>query len=137
MPAPGLHRRYATGEEIALIRAWIDDGCPDDPPSPVGPGAIAYADVQAILEAATGDGNPHHEGRGRFWRLPLAQFKQLKTPYNSQLDLVVPGNGAGSPLVQVLRGQLPGVPRMPLRRPPVSAADITRIEQWIDSGMQS
>jgi mono/diheme cytochrome c family protein len=47
---------------------------------------------------------------------------------------VVPGQGSTSLLVRSLRGVEPGLARMPLNRPPMSASDINRIAAWIDAG---
>jgi mono/diheme cytochrome c family protein len=47
--------------------------------------------------------------------------------------VVVRGKGAESPLIEALRGE-GATDRMPLNRPPLSAAEIKLIEAWIDQG---
>ena len=46
----------------------------------------------------------------------------------------VPGDGAGSLLVQKLHGAADGKP-MPLDRPPLTAAEIATLQAWIDQGL--
>jgi mono/diheme cytochrome c family protein len=46
---------------------------------------------------------------------------------------VVPGRGEESALIAAVRGEGPGE-RMPLNRPPLSAAEIKILEDWIDAG---
>ncbi len=47
--------------------------------------------------------------------------------------VIRPGHGEDSPLILALRGEGTGE-RMPLNRPPLSEADITRLQDWIDQG---
>ena len=47
---------------------------------------------------------------------------------------IIPGDGEGSLLVQSLRGNYPGLARMPLNRPPLSDDVIHIISAWIDVG---
>lgn len=49
---------------------------------------------------------------------------------------VVKGKGAGSLLVRKLKGVDIEGQRMPLGRPPLSAAQVATIEQWIDQGLK-
>jgi len=95
-----------------------------------------YAQVQQILDAAVGLLQPNHDGHGRFWLLPHAEFMALPLIYDQQL-IADPGPNRGdrSGLVQILRGPLNGLPRMPLNRPAyLSAAQIDFIRDWIDAG---
>jgi len=47
---------------------------------------------------------------------------------------IVPGKSQDSRIVRALRGIEPGMPRMPLNRPPLSDAQISLIAAWIDAG---
>ena len=47
---------------------------------------------------------------------------------------IVPGDGGNSLLVRALKGQYPGLPRMPWGRPSLSKEAIQRVLGWIDSG---
>jgi mono/diheme cytochrome c family protein len=47
---------------------------------------------------------------------------------------ITPGDGKGSLLVRALRGAVPGLPRMPLSRPPLPGDVIDGISAWIDAG---
>ncbi|MGE4070466.1 MAG: hypothetical protein AB7E72_04770 [Lysobacterales bacterium] len=94
---------------------------------------VRYLRIQNILSAATSNSNPQHTGARRFWELPLAQFLAVQVYGNPLIAPKGPGRGAASSLVKVLLGTLPGFPRMPLRRPPLDAADIVYIENWIDN----
>ena len=101
--------------------------------------ATGYGRVQQILQTATPTGNPLHRqagvSQGRFWLKPYDVFVNLSI-YNHKL-IADPGpdRGKNSALVQVLRGTLAGVPRMPRAPlPPVADADIQFISDWIDAG---
>jgi hypothetical protein len=102
------------------------------------PALTGWARVQQILDSASGTGTPYHDGHGRFWNLPLAEFVQL-TIYS--LPLIAPAGrnrGRNSNLVKALRAEPPfdgsEFVQMPLGRPQVPAQDISFIEQWIDNG---
>lgn len=66
-------------------------------------GQTRYQHVQQILRDASGDANPDHESKGRFWELPRDQFVAL-TIYGIELipaqyrsgSLSAPANGGGS-----------------------------------------
>jgi mono/diheme cytochrome c family protein len=49
---------------------------------------------------------------------------------------VLPGKGSESPLIEALRGE-GATDRMPLNRPPLSAAEIKLVEAWIDQGAKA
>jgi hypothetical protein len=99
--------------------------------------------VKLILDTAVGGPGaviaaPH----GTFWRsLNRAQFLAFTF---AGVQLVMPGDGAGSGLVKALRGQFPfgkdiGVVgatfrRMPAGRDPVPDDQIAVISRWIDDG---
>ena len=92
--------------------------------------------VQDILNTAAGDGQPDHDSNGRFWNLPLSDFRKL-TVYGVQVIADKGADrGARSGLIQALKGVPPfgpgGLPRMPLNRPPVSPDNIALIQKWID-----
>lgn len=93
-----------------------------------------YARVQQLLSAAAGSSTPFHDDHARFWELPYGQFMDLPPIYDVQL-IADPGDGRGarSGLIQVLKGEQPNVPQMPLNRPPMSGEDIRFIEVWIDA----
>lgn len=77
---------------------------------------------------------------GGFWRdVTLQTFieQRIAVPVlGLELELLVVGDGQESNLVKVLNGDLQsqGVPRMPDLRPPVPAARIEYIKEWIDRG---
>lgn len=107
---------------------------------PTSPNALTtrFQKVQSILAAGAGGSHPDHDGHGRFWELPLAEFVAL-TIYGVKL-IAEPGanRGANSGLIKALKGELPFdgsmFDRMPLGRPPVSPADMQFIQSWIDDG---
>jgi len=97
----------------------------------------SFRKLQDILNKAAGDGQPDHEGNGRFWNLPLSDFRKL-TVYGVQVIADKGADrGARSGLIQALKGVPPfgpgGLPRMPLGRPPVADDDIAWIQKWIDN----
>ena len=102
------------------------------------PSKTRYLHLQEILAAAAGPSNPNHDGRGKFWEKPLAEFIAL-TIYDVKL-IADPGanRGANSGLIKALRGVAPfdgsSYDRMPLGRDPVAPADIQFIQDWIDAG---
>ena len=83
-----------------------------------------YERVQQILGDAAGAALPGHDGQGRFWEQPLAQFEAL-TIYGVQL-IAPPGpnRGRDSGLIKALKGEAPfdgsTFGRMPLGRPLLS-----------------
>lgn len=100
-----------------------------------------YERVIEILDTSVGGpgatvGGPHHA----FWRGKTRDQFIATKPLGRQL--VTLGNGAGSTIVQALRGQGEfGLdtgnedaifPRMPAHKPAVPDADIAFIEQWIN-----
>lgn len=91
--------------------------------------------VRRILDAAVGNRNPRHQGKGRFWNLPRDEFVAA-TIYGQQV--IVVGDPAASALIKALRGLAPfdgsRFPRMPTGGPYVNEADIVFIEQWIRDG---
>lgn len=99
----------------------------------------SYAKVTEILENAAQNGEPGHQGKGRFWRLPLEQFLAIGTIRGVQVIAAEGANrGARSGLIQALRGEgrftEEGFGRMPLGFPPVSPENIQYIQDWIDEG---
>lgn len=91
--------------------------------------------VRTILNQATCN-QPYHDGHDRFWNKPKAEFIACKV--YDQGPVIIPGNGAGSPLIKALKGEKPfdgsSYPRMPQDCPPVSPSDIKVIETWINQG---
>jgi len=152
-------------EAIQRIERWIAARCPEAEfpeiqeildglqasgvaasASPVAPATprscdMTFAQVRDHLEATCGeDMNALH---GRFWnRLSHAELVAYEVPYaGGHVPLLRPYDGAGSALVQALRGtgsfrcfRMP----LPPAAPGVDAATlekmIARIETWIDSG---
>jgi len=145
-------------DEVGMLMAWIDSGaiCDADPaagldllargaapalpaaavmpatqPAPLKPGDVAFSTeiVPLLLEQC---GNCHGE------RTAEANFRMtsLETIVNGgrRGPAVVPGKGGESMLVKKLRGVGIEGQRMPLNRPPLSDAQITVIEKWIDQG---
>jgi hypothetical protein len=90
--------------------------------------------VQAILEAAAGDGQPFHSNTRRFWNRALPAFMTTVVGGHPVIAAPGPDRGARSAIIKALQGTLPGVPQMPLDRPPLSADQIAFISQWIDAG---
>lgn len=97
--------------------------------------APGFGRVKEILTKATADGDPDHDGKGKFWDVGRGDFIALKI-YDVQL--VVVGKPADSGLVKAIRGASPfdGRPyaRMPQGRAAVPEAQIVEIEQWIEAG---
>ncbi|RMF10350.1 MAG: hypothetical protein D6762_01690 [Candidatus Neomarinimicrobiota bacterium] len=70
--------------------------------------------------------------------LSLERYEYLMAGTSIHGPVVLPGNGKGSLLVRVLRGEaLPVIPRMPLGLPPLDDETIGRIELWIDQGAKN
>lgn len=142
-----------------FIRKWIQDGCPDpltepgvegepDPRSePADPGPedgsmSRFQQVISLLDNAVGGSAAGVGAHGAFWRnKPRAEFVAMSV---FGQKLIVVGSGSDSNLVKALKGQNPfGADvgtggavfrRMPAGRPPMSPADVTIIEKWIDDG---
>ena len=104
----------------------------------------SFQQICQILDDSIGGPGVGIAVHGAFWRgLTRDQFVVKKV---LGLDLVAVGDGARSNLVRALRGEppfganLPDPPagaafnRMPTGRPPVPAASIAVIEQWINAG---
>lgn len=91
-----------------------------------------YKRVTQLLAKAASASHPMHGGKGRFWTASEPEFLTLRVYGNNLIADPGPERGRRSALVQVLRGELPGFPRMPLNRPPMSPADIAFITTWID-----
>src|SRR5207248_9511407 len=70
--------------------------------------------VRRILDAAVGNRNLRHQGKGRFWNLPRDQFVAAVV-YGQQE--IVPGDPTASALMNAIRGLAPfdgsQFPRMP------------------------
>jgi hypothetical protein len=100
-----------------------------------GPIETRLEAVRRLLDAAVGARNPWHEGKRRFWNLPLDQFVSA-TVYGE--PVIVLGNPDNSALIKALKGVAPfdgsNYPRMPVGGPYVSDADIAFIAQWIRDG---
>src|SRR5258706_235511 len=50
---------------------------------------------------------------------------------------LMPGKSAESLLIQALKGTHSDLPRMPYKKPPLTAAQVALIEQWIEQGAAS
>ncbi len=48
---------------------------------------------------------------------------------------VVPGQPEASPLMQVIGGTHPSIPRMPYKRPPIETSHVTLLRDWIAAGL--
>ena len=118
--------------------------------------------VKEILDRAAGDSAADYEGLGRFWKVPLDQFLELKvcgvrmiaaagaatrsccsaqSPTGDTAAEQRPryrGRAAASGLIQGLRGQSPfdgsRFPRLPWGGATVDEEDIQFIADWIDDG---
>lgn len=120
--------------EVAALRAWIDAGAawPQAKPAAAATNPTAapdfVRDIQPILISRCA---PCHG--------PELQQSQLRLDSRAGAlrgglsgAVIVPGHGAESLLLQRLTGKTE--PRMPFQREPLPAADIARIEAWIDAG---
>ncbi len=125
---------YSGEFRMPNIRGQVRAPAPEDVTEGAGPPATTLADVRRMLDAATGAGRPIHSGTERFWNLPLEDFKSATVFGHVVIETEGEDRGARSAMVRVLRGDLPGIPRMPLRRPPMPEEQIQQIESWIDAG---
>ena len=104
---------------------------------PAEPGG-QWRRVRRILESAAGFGSPLHDGRGRFWNVPLTTFIGLSILGQDLIAPPGPNRGLNSNLVKALKGEVPfdgsDFPRMPLNRQPVAPEHIAFIQDWIDRG---
>lgn len=98
---------------------------------------VSFAvDIQPILTNGCG-GFGCHVGESTNG-VEVTNYAQVMTSQALQYGgpLVIPGNGAESPLVDKL-GPNPQFPsRMPLGRAPLTATQISLIRTWIDEGAQ-
>ena len=157
-------KQKVSAADLAILSSWIDQGARFDgdnreeqltklatgtsppsnpvPPSatpekPAGPspapppGAIAFSTHVAPVLLANCVGC--HGGRQPRNRLSVESFAQLVRGGMSG-KAITPSNGAGSLLVQKLKGTAKDGQRMPLESDPLSAAQISAIEQWIAAG---
>lgn len=104
------------------------------PDSPEASSSGLPSTVKTLLEAANGTGEPRHSRKGRSWNLPLADLKNAKVHGVKVIKTEGENRGTRSGLIRALRGELPRIPPMPLRRPPMKDEDIQTIEDWIDDG---
>ncbi|MFM8474432.1 MAG: hypothetical protein ACKOEO_01385, partial [Planctomycetaceae bacterium] len=81
-----------------------------------------------ILDWVAGVGEPWHEDQGRFWNLPLGEFKQ--TELNGEKIVERPTGGGDALLVKVLRAGY-----MPMGRPRLStdSPEFKFLETWVNS----
>lgn len=114
-----------------------------------------YDRVQQILDTAAGNSAADYDGHGRFWRLPLNEFLEVRVHgvrmiapaeakhsccggHAEEKNVPCPGRGAASGLIRGLRGQSPfddsSFPRIPWGGRTVSDEDINFISDWIDDG---
>ena len=91
-----------------------------------------------VLDWAAGAGNPHHSGvspqfpsgnQGRFWNLPLPEFKQTQVFGTNIIE--DPGGGNDPFLIEVLREGF-----MPKNRPSLSetSEEFQFLEDWVKGG---
>jgi mono/diheme cytochrome c family protein len=129
-----------SSERIALVKRWIDEGAAwpaaGDPTAKrsaaaaraTSPPPDFVRDIAPIFEQSCV--RCHGPTRERSGLRLDARALALKGGLSGQV--IVPGKGQDSPLVQRLRGQVS--PRMPFERPPLSPERIALIEAWIDAG---
>lgn len=81
-----------------------------------------------ILDWVAGAGEPWHEDQGRFWNLPLSEFKQ--TELNGAKIVERPAGGGDALLIEVLRGGF-----MPMGRPSLTTGspEFQFLENWVNS----
>jgi hypothetical protein len=105
---------------------------------------MKFDDVVAILDKSVGGPDADVASHGPFWRgVTRDRFVEMKV---GGRKLVTLGDGANSNLVLSLKGEAPFgsdlddppagavTPRMPAYLDPLSAEEISDIEQWIDQG---
>jgi hypothetical protein len=105
---------------------------------------VKFDDVIAILDKSVGGPDADVASHGPFWRgVTRDRFVEMKV---GGRKLVTLGDGANSNLVLSLKGEAPFgsdlddppagavTPRMPAYLDPLSAEEISDIEQWIDQG---
>ena len=102
----------------------------------------SYADVVALLDESVGGAGAAVGAHGAFWRIMSRDEFVAGRIFN--VDLVTPGDGAGSGIIKALRGEAPfgsnlGVPGALYRSMPAGLAQIDEvkiaaIKVWIDNG---
>ncbi len=107
------------------------------PPTPTPPTITGYKEVQALLDKVVGGPTATVGFHGAFWRTMSHQRFVTETVIG--VRLVVPGDVAGSGLIDALRGrgEFDGssFPRMPAGGlAAMPEADIVVIENWIAAG---
>jgi hypothetical protein len=85
--------------------------------------------AREILDWAAGAGSPNHQNQGRFWNLPLNDFKSTSI-FGSNI-VQPPTAGGDAPLIANIRSGF-----MPMNRPRLAPADSEFIflEDWIRNG---
>jgi hypothetical protein len=95
--------------------------------APVHAGTPARAEARRATFVAI---NPH--AAGELADALVAEVDLFAKPSWPVNKIIVPGNGAGSVLVNALLGT--SGPRMPLRMPALAPEKIAAVKTWIDSG---
>lgn len=95
-------------------------------------GATGFAAVQPIL---TANCMPCHDAKHKKGGWAADNFADVTAP-GSDGRLIVAGDPDKSLLVQVMKGPVvnPKLPAMPLNKPPLAAADLQKVSDWIKAG---
>lgn len=96
------------------------------PPQPTG---ISFS--QYVLPVFNASCVGCHGGRNNLF---LDSYAKVMAGTSLNGPVVIPGNGEGSYLIQMLRGTVSGKPRMPLGGPFWSTQRIDSISAWIQQG---
>ncbi|MEQ9104733.1 MAG: hypothetical protein RIE53_08550 [Rhodothermales bacterium] len=110
----------------------LTDPDPDPDPEPV---QVSYAqDIQPLFNASCG-GVGCHIGQATNG-VSLGSHEQVTTSVGFQYGtpVVIPGDAAGSPIIDKISVNPRFGSRMPLGRAPLEAADINRVRVWIEHG---
>jgi hypothetical protein len=100
------------------------------PPADTGPATFAM-----VAQTASANCMPCHNAEKKAGGLSLASYADVVKGGESG-PVVKAGDPDGSLLIKVLKGPVidPEVPRMPLKRDPLSADQIQKIADWIKAG---
>lgn len=129
---PALLLLLAACSSETIDNTALTDPDPDSNPDPI---VVSYAqDVQSIFTQSCGGSGCHIDSATNGVRLVshAAVLGSVGVQYGSAV--VIPGNAAGSPLVDKISAGPRFGSRMPLGRGPLSGQQITTIRNWIDDG---
>jgi hypothetical protein len=120
-----------------LNRIFAENGmtAPAPPnPTDLSNESLNYKKIQQILGNSSLSSSPIHGGQGKFWDLSYEAFINLEIYGHALIEKEGENRGTRSSIVKVLKGELAGMPQMPLNRPPLSPDSIQLIIDWINAG---